>query len=71
MATELLLDMKLPVICGTITSDGREERVLNHEATFAAREKRKRILEFCDSRAPSGSCDFTTTSIPASRLLAP
>ena len=36
---ELALNMKAPVIYDTITAGDREERVVNQEATLAAREK--------------------------------
>jgi N12 class adenine-specific DNA methylase len=42
---ELALNMKSPTIYDTIEADGREERVVNQEATMAAREKQKRIKE--------------------------
>jgi len=42
---ELALNMKTPVVYDTITSGGREERVVNQEATLAAREKQKLIKE--------------------------
>ncbi len=42
---ELALNMKTPVIYDTIKTGDREERVLNQEATLAAREKQKLIKE--------------------------
>src|SRR5205814_4221782 len=42
---ELALNMKSPVIYDTINDGGREERVVNQEATLAAREKQKLIKE--------------------------
>ncbi len=42
---ELALNMKTPVIHDTIRSGDREERVVNQEATLAAREKQKLIRE--------------------------
>ncbi|MFO0967861.1 MAG: DEAD/DEAH box helicase family protein [Gemmataceae bacterium] len=42
---ELALNMKTPVIYDIITDGGKEERVLNQEATLAAREKQKQIKE--------------------------
>src|SRR5581483_3329725 len=42
---ELALNMKTPVIYDTIMTGDREERVLNQEATMAAREKQKLIKE--------------------------
>jgi len=42
---ELALNMKTPVIYDTIRSGDREERVVNQEATLAAREKQKLIKE--------------------------
>ncbi|HLN31390.1 MAG TPA: DEAD/DEAH box helicase family protein, partial [Gemmataceae bacterium] len=42
---DLALNMKTPVIYDTITSGGKEERVLNQEETLAAREKQKLIKE--------------------------
>jgi hypothetical protein len=42
---EHALNMKAPAIYDTIHHHGREERVLNHEATLAAREKQKQIKE--------------------------
>lgn len=42
---ELALNMKTPAIYDTVMVGGREERVLNHEATLAAREKQKLIKE--------------------------
>jgi N12 class adenine-specific DNA methylase len=41
----LALNMKSPTIYDTIETDGREERVVNPEATMAAREKQKLIKE--------------------------
>ena len=37
--------MKTPVIYDTVTSGDREERVVNPEATLAAREKQKQLKE--------------------------
>ena len=42
---ELALNMKTPVIYDTIDDGDREERVVNQEATLAAREKQKLIKE--------------------------
>jgi N12 class adenine-specific DNA methylase len=42
---ELALNMKTPVIYDTIRAGDREERVVNQEATLAAREKQKLIKE--------------------------
>jgi N12 class adenine-specific DNA methylase len=42
---ELALNMKSPTIYDTIQSGDREERVVNQEATMAAREKQKLIKE--------------------------
>ncbi len=42
---ELALNMKAPVIYDTRRDGGREERVVNQEATLAAREKQKLIKE--------------------------
>ena len=42
---ELALNMKTPAIYDTVMNAGREERVLNQEATLAAREKQKLIKE--------------------------
>ena len=42
---ELALNMKAPVIYDTIQAGDREEKVVNQEATLAAREKQKRIKE--------------------------
>ncbi|HEX3152335.1 MAG TPA: DEAD/DEAH box helicase family protein [Gemmataceae bacterium] len=42
---ELALNMKTPVIYDTVNNGGRDERVVNHEATLAAREKQKLIKE--------------------------
>jgi len=42
---ELALNMKTPVIYDTIHHGDREERVVNQEATLAAREKQKQIKE--------------------------
>lgn len=42
---ELALNMKTPVIYDTINHGDREERVLNQEATLAAREKQKLIKD--------------------------
>lgn len=42
---ELALNMKTPVIYDTITGGDREERVVNQEATLAAREKQRLIKE--------------------------
>jgi N12 class adenine-specific DNA methylase len=42
---ELVLNMKSPTSYDTILNDGREERVINQEATMAAHEKLKLIKE--------------------------
>jgi len=42
---ELALNMKTPVIYDTLRNGDREERVVNQEATLAAREKQKLIKE--------------------------
>ncbi len=42
---ELALNMRAPVVYDTVTRNGREERVVNREATLAARDKQKRIKE--------------------------
>ncbi len=42
---ELALNMKSPTIYDTISNGDREERVVNQEATMAAREKQKLIKE--------------------------
>jgi N12 class adenine-specific DNA methylase len=42
---ELALNMKTPTIYDTVMHGGREERVVNQEATMAAREKQKLIKE--------------------------
>src|SRR5207253_6569836 len=42
---ELALNMKSPVIYDTIRDGDREERVVNQEATLAAREKQRLIKE--------------------------
>jgi N12 class adenine-specific DNA methylase len=42
---ELALNMKTPVIYDTITLGDKEERVVNQEATLAAREKQQQIKE--------------------------
>jgi N12 class adenine-specific DNA methylase len=42
---ELALNMKTPVVYDTIRNGGREERLVNQEATLAAREKQKLIKE--------------------------
>jgi N12 class adenine-specific DNA methylase len=42
---ELALNMKTPAIYDTVRDGDREERVLNPEATLAAREKQKQIKE--------------------------
>ena len=42
---ELALNMKSPTVYDYIQNDGREERIVNQEATMAAREKQKRIKE--------------------------
>ena len=42
---EQALNMKTPVIYDTITTGDREERIVNQEATLAAREKQKLIKE--------------------------
>ncbi len=42
---DLALNLKTPVIYDTINHGDREERVVNQEATFAAREKQKLIKE--------------------------
>ena len=42
---ELALNMKTPVLYDTVMNGDREERVVNQEATLAAREKQKLIKE--------------------------
>ena len=42
---ELALNLKTPVIYDTVHDGDREERVVNQEATLAAREKQKLIKE--------------------------
>ena len=42
---ELALNLKTPVIYDTVQGPEREERVVNQEATLAAREKQKQIKE--------------------------
>ncbi len=42
---DLALNMKTPTIYDTIMDGGREERVVNQDATLAAREKQKQIKE--------------------------
>src|SRR5262249_6321139 len=42
---ELALNMKTPVIHDTVMNGGKEERVVNQEATLAAREKQTSIRE--------------------------
>lgn len=42
---ELALNMKTPAIYDTVITGDREERVLNQEATLAAREKQRQIKE--------------------------
>src|SRR6202041_3653833 len=42
---DLALNMKSPTIYDTIVTGDREERVVNQEATMAAREKQKQIKE--------------------------
>lgn len=42
---ELALNMKTPVIYDTVSDGDKEERVVNQEATLAAREKQKQIKE--------------------------
>src|SRR5205085_4277148 len=42
---ELALNMKTPTIYDTIRSSGKEERVVNHEDTLAAREKQRLLKE--------------------------
>jgi hypothetical protein len=42
---EQALNLKTPVIYDTVEIDGKEERVVNQEATLAAREKQKLIKE--------------------------
>ena len=64
---ELALNMKTPAIYDTIQDGDREERVVNQEATLAAREKQKLIKERFRLGAspiptvPSGWCGSTTT----------
>ena len=61
-----------PVIYDTINHGDREERVVNHEATLAARDKQKQIKErFAPGSlpsliAPSGWCASITTRITTS-----
>jgi N12 class adenine-specific DNA methylase len=42
---ELALNMKAPAIYDTVMINGKEDRVVNQEATLAAREKQKQIKE--------------------------
>ncbi len=42
---ELALNMKTPIIYDTVRNGDREERIVNQEATLAAREKQKLIKE--------------------------
>src|SRR5207248_1487744 len=42
---ELALNMKTPMIYDTVMNGDREERVVNQEATLAAREKQKLVKE--------------------------
>ncbi len=42
---ELALNMKMPTIYDIIQNGDREERIVNQEATMAAREKQKLIKE--------------------------
>jgi N12 class adenine-specific DNA methylase len=42
---DLALNMKTPIIYDTVNHGGREERVVNHDVTLAAREKQKLIKE--------------------------
>lgn len=42
---EQALNLKTPVVYDTVTSGGREERVVNQDETLAAREKQKRIKD--------------------------
>ena len=42
---EQALNLKIPTIYDVFEHDGKEERVLNQEATLAAREKQKAIKE--------------------------
>ena len=42
---ELALNLKTPTVYDTVSTGGREERVLNQDATLAAREKQKLIKE--------------------------
>ncbi|HVX13835.1 MAG TPA: DEAD/DEAH box helicase family protein [Pirellulales bacterium] len=42
---EQALNLKTPVIYDTIMEDGKETRVVNHEATLAARDKLRQIKE--------------------------
>jgi N12 class adenine-specific DNA methylase len=66
---EHALNLKSPAIYDTVMAGGKEERMLNQEATLAAREKQKRIKEsFCSwiftdpERTERGWSGFTTTS---------
>ena len=45
LALEQALNLKIPTIYDVFEHDGKEERVLNQEATLAAREKQKAIKE--------------------------
>jgi SAM-dependent methyltransferase len=42
---EQTLNLRSPTIYDTLVTDGKEERILNQEATLAVREKQKRIKE--------------------------
>src|SRR5205807_1648387 len=42
---ELALNMKTPIIYDTIRSGDKEERIVNQEATLAAREKQQLLKE--------------------------
>ena len=66
------MNLKTPVIYDTINHGDREERVVNQEATLAARDKQKQIKERfapgCSPSpsAPTGSCASITTRITTS-----
>ena len=69
---EQALNLKTPVIYDTINHGDREERVVNHEATLAARDKQKQIKDafapgcLPSPIAPTGWCASTTTPITTS-----
>src|SRR5260221_2554444 len=68
---EHALNMKSPTIYDIIQDDGREQRIVNQEATMAAREKQKLIKERFRSSGPArtlGKFGEVGTFVPCARV---